>query len=212
VNWTEAFAEARKAGGAVEKRLPPEDFAKALRDLERAMPGLERGDARHQDACRYGMVEWWDEEGASVRVVRVDGVYDRATFRPASEVVKDHPELLGSSSGDPIDYTDDHQRHLAAHLEVNPPTPEEVRRMEASLEEFRRLHPVLSGVAGSTYHIPPESTPQPAREPPGLPPIPPDPVIVVDPAVKDGEAARLNPSEFLASKAKPTKPSKKGKR
>jgi hypothetical protein len=74
--WNAAFDVARKSGASgSESRtarllLAPEEFRKALTQLDHEMEGLSRGDPRHQEACRLGTLAWWDETGACVVLER----------------------------------------------------------------------------------------------------------------------------------------------
>lgn len=81
-SWTKAFEVAAKSddsGGSQRAtfELPPPEFAKALRELDREREGLSSGDSRYQAACALGELTWFDEYGRRVSLVRHGSMVSR---------------------------------------------------------------------------------------------------------------------------------------
>lgn len=83
-DWPEAFQEAGKLNSsdpAGDQRLTftldAAAYTKALRSLDNEHGWLPKTDPRYQQACFTGRLEWWDERGRCVVLIRQGGQWDR---------------------------------------------------------------------------------------------------------------------------------------
>lgn len=222
MNWTEAFEEARKAGGALERRLDPEAWARALRELERAMPGLERGDARHQEACMSGLLAWWDELGTCVRIVRAGGFWDRTRAMggdPADQVpppmpgnpTSQEPVVLveaGTLAG--VRVEEERLQRAADMLSESAPTVEMSSETLKVLREESAAHGgwVASKELPGEVVLPPSVDPHPVvTTAPGY-----SGTIKLDPDPTLPEPVDLGPAPVTLKPERQPQPKKKGKR
>lgn len=141
-SWHAAFEEGgrqasqdrpKDAGVSVALRrlVTPDDFAKALAEIVTARVLGDMG-PRHQEACRTGILEWWDGRGRCVVLVR-EGSREARAWPGEDAVMAAMMERNGPKVGDPGPVLGGQATVIAGIEEVRPgltmvthaPPPEE---------------------------------------------------------------------------------------